>query len=92
MIKYLLKNTAEYRIDDMDDVKKFHEKLQKEAKDGGYTLNSFSWAEKSAKVDGDVEYFYVVKATFIFNVAKDPENYQFGRVEFPQFEVVEEEA
>jgi hypothetical protein len=90
MIKYLLKNTAEYRIDDIEDVKKFHEQLQEQAKEGGYTLNSFSWSEKSSKLDGDIEIYFVVKATFIFNVAKDPENYQFTRVDFPEFALKED--
>jgi hypothetical protein len=78
-----LKNVSEYRIDTMTDVKVFHEQLQEQAREEGYTLNSFSWTEKSSKVDGAEESYYVVKASFVFNVAKNPENYSFSTVTFP---------
>lgn len=82
-MKYLLKTSFEYRIDEFENVEKFHEKLLEEANDGGYTLNSFSWTEKTKKAQGEVvDAWYIVKFTFIFNEATDPEtiyHYQFNK-------------
>lgn len=73
MIKYLIKSTNEVRLDTMEEVEEFHKQLQVEAEENDYTLSTFSWAEKSAKVDGEVEIFYQVKYSFVFNVLKAPE-------------------
>lgn len=84
MIKWLIKSQNEYRLETMTDVEEFHKELQKEAENGGYTLTNFSWAEKAVKEKGEiVETYFQVKATFVFNTLKDPEN-PFSKVEYPK--------
>ena len=74
MIKYLVKSTNEVRLEDMTDVEEFHKHLQNEAEDNGYTLTNFAWSEKTLKAQGEiVGVYYIVKYTFAFNNAKDPE-------------------
>lgn len=80
---FVIKNTTEYRLEDMAQVEKFHKKLQKQAETEGYTLSAFSWTTKDVKEKGEVvETYYQVRVTFIFNELKAPEN-MFCRVEFP---------
>ena len=68
MIKWLIKNTAEYRLETIEDVKKFEQQMREEAKEGDYTLTNFSYAEKEVKVKGEVvETYYQVKITTVFN-------------------------
>lgn len=82
MIKYLIKSTNEVRLETMDDVEQFHKNLQKEAEEGGYTLSTFSWAEKEVKAQGEViETYYQVKFAFVFNTLKDPER-PYKSIEF----------
>ena len=82
MITWLIKSTNEYRVDTMEEVEEFHKKLQNKARDEGYTLASFSWAEKVAKCDGEEYPYYQVKCSFVFNTLKEPEN-PFLSVEYP---------
>lgn len=93
MITWLIKSTNEFRVDTMEEVEAFHKKLQEKARDEGYTLASFSWAEKVTKIDGDEYPYYQVKCSFIFNTLKSPEN-PFTSVEYPnlQFKQMAEEA
>lgn len=70
MIKYLLKTTEMYRIETLDDVKKWHEEVLRDAVRQRYTLNSFSYQEKNTK-DGDS--YYVVKCVKAFEKEKDPD-------------------
>lgn len=68
-VKYLLKTVETYRLETGVDVKDFEEWLQEDAKRQRYTLNGFSWVEKSSKDD---EWFTVtVKKTF--EKEKDPD-------------------
>lgn len=92
MIKWLLKNTAEFRLETMDDVEIFHKQLQKDCEYENYSLTNFSWSEKTVKAGGEeLETYYVVKFTYLFNSAKDPEfpynGVAFKKTEFaPQIE------
>ena len=86
MIKWLIKSQNEFRLETMSDVEEFHKELQKEAENGGYTLTNFSWAEKAIKEKGEiVENYFQVKATFVFNTLKEPEN-PFTKVEYYKIE------
>ena len=91
MITWVLKNTAEYRVDTMAEVEDFHKKLQTLAADDGYTLSSFSWTKKEIKSQGEVvDEYFIVKVQNVFNDAKEPEN-PFLKVEFPKVSVESQE-
>ena len=84
MISWVLKNTAEYRVDTMAEVEDFHKQLQYEANENGYNLTSFSWTKKEVKSGGEVvDEFFTVKVVNVFNEAKEPEN-PFLKVDFPK--------
>ncbi len=68
-VKYLLKTVENYRLETLSDVKDFHEWLQEDAKRQGYTLNGFSWTEKSTKDDC----WYNTRVTKAFEKEKDPD-------------------
>ena len=75
MVTWLIKATNEFRVETMDDVENFHKKLQNMALDGDFTLTGFSWKSQEKKQGGEIiDEWFVVKATFVFNDAKDPEN------------------
>ena len=67
-MKWLLKNTAEYRIDTEAEVDAFDEEIREDAAKNGYGVMSFSRTLKETKDDE----FYIVKVTTSYNVAKDP--------------------
>ena len=71
MIKYLIKSTNEVRIDEFNDVEKFHKELQEQAEQIGCTLSAFSWTEKENKRLEEI--YYQVKYTFVFNTLTNPE-------------------
>lgn len=82
-VHWVIKNQTEYRVDSMPEVEDFHKQLQQKAIDEGYTLTNFGWSERAVKEKGEVvDTYYQVKATFVFNTLKDPEN-PFFDVEFP---------
>lgn len=82
MITWLIKSTNEFRVETMSDVEEFHQKLQDKAADGGFTLTSFSWSAKEKKQGGEViDEWFIVKVTFVFNDAKEPEQ-PFNSVEY----------
>ena len=84
MIKYLLKNTSEYRVNTKEDADALHKQFEDEAHTGGYTLSAWTETFKETKAKGEViETYYVCKATFIFDNAKDPIN-DFNGVEFTE--------
>lgn len=83
-VHWVIKNQTEYRVDSMPEVEDFHKCLQQKAIDEGYTLTNFSWAHKEKKKQGEViDEWFVVKVTFLFNDAKEPEN-GFFEVNFPK--------
>lgn len=91
MISWLIKSQNEYRIDTMPEVEEFHKYLQDKAADEGYTLSSFSWTEKQVRTKEEEYSYFQVKATFTFNVLKDPEN-PFFKAEFPKVEITTPEV
>lgn len=74
MVHFLIKNTAEYRIETIEDVKKFHQELLEQAEADGYFLTNFSWTEKFIKESKEIiGSYFQVKATFQFNDLKKPD-------------------
>lgn len=74
-MRFLIKNTTEYRLETIEEVEAFHKKLQERAIAGGYTLTNFSWAEKFVKEKQEiVDSYFQVKCTFVYNELKMPEN------------------
>lgn len=74
MIKYLIKSTNEIRVETKDEADDLHKMLTKEAEEKDFTLAAWSETKKEKKAKGEiVEEWYIVKYTFIFNDAKDPE-------------------
>ena len=73
MHHFIIKNTAEYRVETIDEVVSFREELQRQAAQDGYSLSAFAYSEKLVKEKGEiVDTYYIVKATFSINDAKDP--------------------
>lgn len=96
MIKWLCKNTAEYRLETLSDVEQFHKDLQKACEYEDYNLTAFSWTEKTTKAGGeDLEVYFVVKATYVFNTAKDPEfpynDVSFGKATLTDAEIAQKD-
>lgn len=87
MIKWLIKNTAEYRLETIEDVKQFEQKMREEAQQGDYTVSNFSYAEKQVKAKGEIiETYFQVKVTTTFNTLKEPEK-PFTGVSYDKMEV-----
>lgn len=73
MRHFVIKNTAEYRIDTIDEVVKFRDELQTQAAQDGYSLSAFGYSEKLIKEKGEViDSYYIVKATFSINDSREP--------------------
>lgn len=89
MIKWLLKSTNEFRVETIQDVEVLHTQLQQACEYEDYTLTSFSWTEKVLKPNTDLEErFFVVKYSYVFNNAKDPE-FPYNGVNFSKAEVAD---
>lgn len=90
-VKYLLKTTEEYRLETLDDVKQFHETLEKDAVAQEYILSSFAWTEKYEKEKGEViSSYFVVKAVKTFDEAKAPEQSPLDSITYTHYEVPSE--
>lgn len=90
MNHFLIKNTAEYRFETIDDVKDFHKELLAQAETEGYFLTNFSWTEKFIKESKEiVGSYFQVKATFQFNELKEP-NKSWCAVLFDKSKMLEE--
>lgn len=73
MHHFIIKNTAEYRVETIDEVVSFREELQKQAAQDGYSLSAFAYSEKLVKERGEVvSNYYIVKAVFTINDPKEP--------------------
>jgi predicted phosphatase len=82
MNRFLTKVTVEYCIDTLAAVKEYQEQLLKEAREGGYTLASYSWTEKTEKEKGEiVNVYFIAKAQFVINDPKMPTK-NYSMVEF----------
>lgn len=74
MIKYLIKNTAEIRVETEDDANKLHKECEKYAHDNNYVLSSWTQTLKEKKSKGEViESWVICRYILIFNDAKEPE-------------------
>lgn len=74
MIKYLIKNTAEIRVESEEDANTLHKEYEDFARDNGYILNSWSQTYRTRKSGGEiVESWFICKVVLIFNDAKTPD-------------------
>lgn len=73
MIKYLIKNTAEIRVDSEEDANALHKEYEDFARENGYILNSWSQTYRTKKSGGEiVEEWFICKVVLIFNDVKAP--------------------
>jgi len=74
MIKYLIKNTAEIRVESEDDANVLHKEYETFARDNGYILNSWTQTYRTRKSGGEiVEEWYICKVVLVFNDPKTPD-------------------
>lgn len=83
-MKWLLKNTTEYRFETEADVDDFDAEIRKDAAENGYGVAAFNRTYKETKDDD----YYIVKVTTVYNTAKDPINPATIEFNFPAFENV----
>lgn len=63
----LLKVTEEYRAETEGEVKEMSERFRTEAREKGYTLNSFSYTKKEKKSKGEIiDEGYLVKVAKVY--------------------------
>ena len=73
MLKYLIKNTAEIRVEDEDEANVLHKEYEDYAREKGYVLNSWSQTLRTKKQAGEiVDSWYICKVVLVFNDAKEP--------------------
>lgn len=73
--RILCKQTLEWRIDDVKNIEPFHQLLLNRANKDGYELSNFSYTVKNVKSKGIVvDSYNIVRCSFTFNEAKEPEN------------------
>ncbi len=94
MIRWLIKNTAEIRVESEEDANELHKQYEQFAHDNNYTLSSWTQTYRCKKAQGEiVDSWYICKVVLIFNDAKEPEialkNIEFNMVH--NFEEVKEE-
>lgn len=81
--KFLLKTTEEYWLSDLVTVESFHKELQQDAIDQGYQLTAFAYTEKPIKESKEVvDSYFIVKATKVFDDAKEPEGIPMETVNY----------
>ena len=81
--KFLLKTTEEYWLSDLITVESFHKELQQDAIDQGYQLTAFAYTEKPIKEGKEVVgSYFIVKATKVFDDAKEPEGMPMETVNY----------
>ena len=81
--KFLLKTTEEYWLSDLVTVESFHKELQQDAIDQGYQLTAFANTEKPIKEGKEVvDSYFIVKATKVFDDAKEPEGIPMETVNY----------
>lgn len=73
MIKYLIKNTAEIRVESEEDANELHKEFEQFAHDNNYILNSWTQNYHKKTSGGEiVSEWWICKVVIIFNDAKDP--------------------
>lgn len=81
--KFLLKTTEEYWIPDLESVESFHKELQHDAVEQDYQLTGFAYTEKPIKEGKEViDSYFIVKATKVFDDAKEPEGTPMETVKY----------
>ena len=81
--KFLLKTTEEYWLSDLVTVESFHKELQQDAIDQGYQLTACAYTEKPIKEGKEVvDSYFIVKATKVFDDAKEPEGIPMETVSY----------
>ena len=74
MIKYLIKNTTEIRVESEEDANELHKYYENFARDNAYILNSWSQTYRTKKSGGEiVEEWWICKCVLVFNDAKAPD-------------------
>lgn len=74
MIKYLIKNTAEIRVESEEEANALHKEYEDFAHDNGYILNSWTQTYRTKKSSGEiVSEWFICKVVLIFNDAKEPD-------------------
>jgi len=73
MIKYLIKNTMEIRVESEEDANALHKYYEDFAHDNDYILNSWTQTYRTKKSGGEiVEEWFICKVVLIFNDPKAP--------------------
>lgn len=87
-VKYLIKTTEEYRLESLEDVKQFHEAMEKDATEQDYTLGSFGWIEKPVKEGKEIiDSYFMVKLTKQFDEAKDLEKAPMKSITYEHYDI-----
>lgn len=74
MIKYLIKNTAEIRVESEEDANALHKEYEQFAHDYGYVLSSWTQTYRNRKSGGEIiAEWFICKVVLVFNDAKDPD-------------------
>lgn len=74
MEKYLIKNTAEIRVNSEEDANLLHKEYEDFAHDNGYILNSWTQTYRTKKSGGEiVDEWFICKVVLVFNDAKEPD-------------------
>lgn len=74
MEKYLIKNTAEIRVNSEEDANLLHKEYEDFAHDNGYVLNSWTQTYRTRKSGGEViDEWFICKVVLVFNDAKEPD-------------------
>lgn len=74
MIKYLIKNTMEIRVEDEESANALHKEYEDFAHENGYILNSWTQTYRNKKSGGEIiEEWFICKCVLVFNDAKAPD-------------------
>lgn len=93
MLKTLLKNTVELRLETKDDVSKHHKEVDEIAKSEDAVLTSWKETRKDVKEKGEiVETFYIVSYTLVFEEnPKEPEGGNLDKIDYIYVNTVAED-
>ena len=73
MIKYLIKDTVELRVENAEDADALHKQMAEEAEQIGAVLTSWNETKKEQKAKGEIiAEWYICKYTLAFNDPKEP--------------------
>ena len=73
MIKFLIKNTAEIRVESEEAANILHQEYEQFARENGYILNSWTQTYRNKKSGGEIiDEWWICKITISFNDPKAP--------------------